>query len=197
MTTANKVTIARILLIPVFVGFAVHYGQTVREGNPVEWYRWAAVGMFLVISLGDGLDGYIARRFNQRSRLGMILDPLADKGLLLSALITLTVTPWQHGFPLWFLTLVIGRDAILIVSAFVIHYATGAVRIQPHWTGKVSTMLQMVALAWVMLNFPYPPVVLAIIIVAGIFTFVSAVVYFTDGIGQFQASGHGEPDPDI
>ena len=140
--------------------------------------------------------GFIARRYNQRSRLGVILDPVADKGLLLAAMITLTVSPWQHGFPLWFLTLVIGRDAILIVSAFVIHYATGAVRIRPHWTGKIATVLQMTALAWVMLAFPLPQVLLGIIIAAGIFTFVSAAVYFTDGIGQFHASGHGEPDSD-
>ncbi|MEM7385021.1 MAG: CDP-diacylglycerol--glycerol-3-phosphate 3-phosphatidyltransferase [Verrucomicrobiota bacterium] len=197
MTTANKITIARIFLIPVFVGLAIYYARSVKEGQPVEGWRWGAIAVFLVASLSDGLDGFIARKFNQRSRLGVILDPLADKGLLLAALITLTHSGWPNHFPLWFPILVIGRDVMLIAGALVLKHVVGDVRIQPHWTGKVATFLQMVSLSWVMLGLSLGPDNFfkdIVIFLAGAFTFVSGCVYFYDGIHQFHASGHGEAD---
>ncbi len=79
MTTANKITILRILLIPFFVVELIYY---VRTGN--EIHRLAAILCFAVAAICDGVDGYIARRYNQISELGKILDPLADKLLLVS-----------------------------------------------------------------------------------------------------------------
>ena len=117
MTTANKITIVRILLIPAFVTMAIYYGQSVQRGEPQEWQRYAAIIIFLVAAVSDGLDGYIARRYNQRSTLGVILDPIADKGLLLSGIITLSISNWSESnpelrqFPVWFPVLVITRDA--------------------------------------------------------------------------------------
>ncbi len=84
MTTANKITVVRILMIPIFVTLAIYYGQSIQEGSPQDWQRFAAIAVFLLAAVSDGLDGYVARRYNQRSSLGMILDPIADKGLLLS-----------------------------------------------------------------------------------------------------------------
>ena len=80
MTTANKVTILRILLIPFFVVELIYYLQT---GN--EIHRLLALLSFAVTAILDGVDGYIARRYNQKSELGAMLDPLADKMLLVSA----------------------------------------------------------------------------------------------------------------
>ena len=71
MTLANKVTIGRILLIPVFVVAVLYYQE-----SGVAWHRWLALGVFLTASLSDALDGWIARRFHQRSQLGAVLDPL-------------------------------------------------------------------------------------------------------------------------
>ena len=102
MTTANKITITRILMIPMFVMMAIYYGRGVEQKHPLEWQRWLAVFIFLLASASDGIDGYIARRFNQRSALGVVLDPIADKGLLLAAIITLSVSNWTYAFPLWF-----------------------------------------------------------------------------------------------
>ena len=196
LTTATKITIGRLLLIPVFVGFAVHYGQTVSEGQPVEMYRWLAVATFILASLSDALDGYIARNFNQQSRLGKILDPAADKGLMLAAVLTLTFSPWPGGLPLWLTTVIISRDVILILGALLLNHVAGHVRIQPHWTGKVATCFQMVLLAWVMLRFPEGILKQTILGIAGGFTLLSAVLYVTDGIHQAQASGHGEAESD-
>ena len=194
MTTANKITIVRIAMIPVFVLMAIYYGESVQRGDPVEWQRFAAIVIFLVAAASDGLDGYVARRYNQRSALGVILDPIADKGLLLSGIITLSITNWSvdpaYGkFPLWFPVLVITRDVVILVGSAVLHLLNGKVRVRPSWTGKVATVLQMVAIAWVMLQLRFIPL-FYIVVAAGVFTFVSGVIYVMDGIRQLQAEGH-------
>jgi cardiolipin synthase len=201
MTTANKITILRILMIPAFVTMAIYYGESIQRGTPLEWQRFAAIMIFLVASASDGLDGYVARRYNQRSSLGVILDPIADKGLLLSGIITLSISNWsqidpEYGrFPVWFPVLVITRDAFILVGAVVLHLLNGKVRVKPNWTGKVATVLQMIAIAWVMLQLHFIPL-LVIVICAGLFTFVSGVVYLLDGIRQLQAEGHAHASAD-
>lgn len=198
MTTANKITVARILMIPAFVTMAIYYGESVERGQPLEWQRFAAIVIFIVAAVSDGLDGYVARRYNQRSSLGIILDPIADKGLLLSGIITLSLTTWsevepENGqFPLWFAVLVISRDAILLVGTLVLYLLNGKVNVKPHWTGKVATVMQMVAIGWVMLQVGVIPL-LYVVIVAGAFTLISGFIYLTDGVRQLQAAGHAHP----
>jgi cardiolipin synthase len=195
MTTANKITIVRILMIPVFVTMAIYYGQSIQRGAPLEWQRFTAIVIFLVAAASDGLDGYVARRYKQRSALGAILDPIADKGLLLSAIITLSISNWSdidpdYGrFPAWFPVLVITRDAVILVGAGVLHLLNGKVHVKPRWTGKVATVLQMAAIAWVMLQLHFLPL-LYVVIAAGVFTFISGIVYVMDGVRQLQAEGH-------
>jgi cardiolipin synthase len=195
MTTANKITIVRILMIPVFVTMAIYYGQSIQRGAPLEWQRFTAIVIFLVAAASDGLDGYVARRYKQRSALGAILDPIADKGLLLSAIITLSISNWsdidpEYGrFPAWFPVLVITRDAVILVGAGVLHLLNGKVHVKPNWTGKVATVLQMAAIAWVMLQLHFLPL-LYVVIAAGVFTFISGIVYVMDGVRQLQAEGH-------
>src|SRR6187455_2958546 len=99
MTLANKITITRIFMIPLFVMMAIYYGRGVQRGQPQDWQRFAAILLFLGAAASDGLDGYIARRYNQRSALGVILDPIADKGLLLSGIITLSISNWSNVSP--------------------------------------------------------------------------------------------------
>src|SRR2546430_12363499 len=158
MTTANKITVIRILMIPVFVTLAIYYGESIQEGNPQDWMRFTAIAVFLVAAVSDGLDGYVARRYNQRSALGVILDPIADKGLLLSGIITLSISNWSQvnpnygKFPAWFPVLVITRDVVILVGAAVLQVLVGHVRVKPHMTGKIATVLQMVAIGWVMLQ---------------------------------------------
>jgi CDP-diacylglycerol--glycerol-3-phosphate 3-phosphatidyltransferase len=195
MTTANKITVVRILMIPVFVTMAIYYGQSIQRGAPLEWQRFTAIVIFLVAAASDGLDGYVARRYKQRSTLGAILDPIADKGLLLSAVITLSISNWsdidpEYGrFPAWFPVLVITRDAVILVGAGVLHLLNGKVHVKPSWTGKVATVLQMAAIAWVMLQLHFLPL-LYVVVAAGVFTFISGIVYVMDGVRQLQAEGH-------
>src|SRR5882757_3138740 len=105
MTTANRVTILRMLLIPFFVVEVLYYVK-----NGVEVHRLMALLTFAVAAICDGVDGYIARQYNQRSELGAILDPLADKLLLVSGIVVLSFD--QHRLetiPLWLTGTIIGR----------------------------------------------------------------------------------------
>jgi cardiolipin synthase len=195
MTTANKITVVRILMIPVFVTLAIYYGESIQEGKPQDWMRFTAVAVFLIAAISDGLDGYVARRYNQRSSLGMILDPIADKGLLLSGIITLSISNWSQvdpnygRFPTWFPVLVITRDVVILVGSAVLHILNGKVRVRPSWTGKVATVLQMAAIAWVMLQLHFLPL-LYVVVAAGLFTLVSGMIYVRDGVRQLSAEGH-------
>src|SRR5438874_6024421 len=116
-------------MIPVFVALAIYYGESVRRGDPQEWQRFAAIIIFLLAAASDGVDGYIARRYNQRSQLGVVLDPIADKGLLLAAIITLSFSKWSYEFPLWFPVLVITRDAVILVGSLVLPFLIGKVHV--------------------------------------------------------------------
>ena len=73
MTFASKITLTRIFMVPVFAVLAIYYGKSIEEGHPEEWLRWWALGVFITASASDGLDGWIARRFNQRSKFGAII----------------------------------------------------------------------------------------------------------------------------
>ena len=206
MTTANKITIARIMMIPVFVMMAIYYGRSVQRGEPLEWQRWTAIAVFIAAAASDGIDGYIARRFNQKSQLGMVLDPLADKGLLLSGIITLSVSNWAYEFPAWFPVLVVARDVVILAGTLTLHFLNGSVRVKPSWTGKTATAVQMVAIALCMLQWNWFEKSLAIggwtltvgtldlsVWLAGFFTLVSGFGYVVTGIAQLHAKGHGDP----
>jgi CDP-diacylglycerol--glycerol-3-phosphate 3-phosphatidyltransferase len=198
MTTANKITVVRILMIPAFVTMAIYYGESIKRSDPLEWQRFAAIIIFILAAVSDGLDGYVARRYNQRSKLGVYLDPIADKGLLLSGIITLSISNWSQSdpeygsFPVWFPVLVISRDAVILVGTMILYLLNGKVHVKPNWTGKIATVLQMIAIGWVMLQLRFIPL-LYVVVAAGVFTLISGIVYVTDGVRQLQAEGHAHP----
>lgn len=198
MTTANKITVVRILMIPAFVTMAIYYGESIKRGDPLEWQRYTAIIIFILAAVSDGLDGYVARRYNQRSALGVYLDPIADKGLLLSGIITLSISNWSESdpeygsFPVWFPVLVISRDAVILVGTMILYLLNGKVHVKPNWTGKVATVLQMIAIGWVMLQLRFVPL-LYVVAAASVFTLISGIVYVTEGVRQLQAEGHAHP----
>lgn len=183
MTTANKVTIFRILLIPFFVVEVLYY---VREGN--ELHRWLALGAFFFASICDGVDGYIARRYNQRSELGAMLDPLADKLLLVSSVVLLSLNnePYLTRLPLWFAGIVIGRDVLLLVGLVVMYWTMGKPVIRPRWVGKTATVLQMATVLWALLKFS-EHWLLWVAAAAAACTGTSGVLYIFDGVKQLNA----------
>jgi phosphatidylglycerophosphate synthase len=105
------------------------------------------------------------------------------------------VDPDYGKFPAWFPVLVITRDVVILVGSAVLQLLIGKVKVKPSWTGKVATVCQMCAIAWVMLQLRFLPL-LFVVIVAGIFTFISGVIYVLDGVRQLQAEGHAHATVD-
>jgi CDP-diacylglycerol--glycerol-3-phosphate 3-phosphatidyltransferase/cardiolipin synthase len=149
MTWATRITILRLILVPVFVTFIITYDESdPRE----EIWRYAAIGVFLVASISDAVDGYLARHWNQGSALGALLDPIADKLLLFAALVTLSLIPLGHlrPFPIWFPVIIISRDTLLLGGYAILRHFQISMEIRPHWTGKWSTVFTLLAIGAVL-----------------------------------------------
>lgn len=184
MTTANKVTILRILLIPFFVVEVLYYVQT-----GWETHRYAGLTCFALAAACDALDGFIARHFHQRSELGAVLDPLADKLLLVSATILLSFdhAPYLDRVPLWLTGTILGRDILLVTGLLVIHMTVGKAVVRPRWIGKVATVLQMSVVLWVLLKWPSSGLV-PLALAAALATGISGLLYIWDGVRQLSTS---------
>ena len=191
MTTANKITILRILLIPFFVVEVLYYGQ---NGNEV--HRLLAIVSFAVAAICDGVDGYVARRYNQRSELGAILDPLADKLLLVSGVVVLSFDhlPYLESVPLWLTGTIIGRDILILIGMLVIHLMVGKVKVRPRIIGKVATVLQMAVVLWIMLKWE-ESWLRALTLGTAICTGISGLLYVWDGSRQLSAHPSSSPGP--
>jgi cardiolipin synthase len=190
MTWATRITIFRIVLIPIFIGLMVAYGDTVQAGHPQESWRYGAIAVFIVASLSDALDGYLARHWNQRSALGALLDPIADKLLLLAVLITFGLVPPRY-FPLWFTVIILSRDAILLLGYFVLRHFRQNIEIKPHWSGKLSTFFVFIAIAAVL--FQAGPWIVRFCALGAFFALVATAIYVHKGLGMLHESGHTQP----
>ena len=193
MTTANKVTIVRILLIPVFIVQVLYYFK-----NGQEIHRVAGLLCFAVAAILDGVDGYIARRYNQKSELGAILDPLGDKLLLVSAVVLLSLHSPRNlnlfRIPLWVIATIISRDVILLLGLVVIQMTCGKATVRPRIIGKLATVLQMIMVLWILLKWderwmPFWT------ISAAVCTGISGLLYVWDGMRQLSASPTSLPHP--
>jgi cardiolipin synthase len=157
ITLPNVLTVIRMALIPVFVG-ALYYQRFV----------WA-LAVFIIAGVTDGLDGLFARRFNQYSQLGQILDPIADKLLLVTSFITLSmpsvvepsalVQPHARHLPVpfWVTAAVISRDVFIVVGAATINVVTGFRGFRPSWLGKANTTVQIVSVVLILAAASFPP----------------------------------------
>lgn len=193
MTTANKITILRILLIPFFVVEVLYYVQT---GNEV--HRLLAILSFAVAAILDGVDGYVARHYHQWSELGTVLDPLADKLLLVSAIVVLSFDHAAHfgQIPLWLTGIVIGRDVLLGIGAVVVRSVVGKITVRTRLTGKLATVFQMLVVSWILLrwDFAFHGYLLKVwIIGAGLFTAASGLFYVWDGTRQLGTHPSSSP----
>jgi cardiolipin synthase len=152
VTVPNLLTVFRMVLIPVFVSL-LFYQRFVL-----------ALIVFILAGITDGLDGLLARRFNQKSQLGTILDPIADKLMLVTSFIVLSMKavfpqplPPHLPVPFWVTVAVISRDVFILVGAAAINIVTGFRGFRPSWLGKVNTTVQIVAIALIMVaaSIPY------------------------------------------
>lgn len=133
LNTANQLTILRIIFIPVFI-ILLTYG-----------WNGMALMIFIAAGLTDILDGIIARRFGQKTSVGTVLDPLADKLLMVTSIVLLSLP--QMGFPnmlpRWLTILLISRDALMMLVALIIVLMVGWRFFKPSIYGKASTVLQV------------------------------------------------------
>jgi CDP-diacylglycerol--glycerol-3-phosphate 3-phosphatidyltransferase len=191
MTTANKISIFRILLVPVFVVEVLYYAE---DGDEV--HRLAAVLCFAIAAISDGVDGYIARRYNQRSELGAILDPLGDKLLLVAGIVLLSLNNAPHlpRLPLWLVVTVVSRDAIILIGLLIIKHVCDKVIVRPALVGKAATVLLMACILWALLKWP-AGWLRWICLAAAACTAASMVVYLVDGVRQLSASPSSAASP--
>lgn len=170
LTLANQLTLFRIALVPAFV-ILVLYGRT----------GWALV-TFLIAGLTDLLDGLIARRAGQKTTLGAWLDPMADKLLLVSAFVVLTVpdSGLRVRLPLWLTILVISRDLAIVLTVAVVNLAIGRRTFAPSLLGKAATAVYIATcLAVLVANFlgGGEALVTAFVMAAAAITILSALHY--------------------
>lgn len=176
LTFANKVTVGRILMIPFFIVTILYYSPQ------REYLRQITLGLFLVAVLTDIIDGYIARTRQQKTKAGAMLDPLADKLLLISAFVCLYRIGPLLGpvrFPLWFVLSIISRDIILLVGSMLIFLVHGDLNIDPSKWGKATTFLQILCIFGILLQWRVSPFIWY---VAFILTIISAIGYIRSGI---------------
>ncbi len=143
LTVPNLLTFLRMALIPVFASL-LFYGNT----------GWALI-VFVIAGISDGVDGFVARRFKQESELGTIIDPIADKLLMTTAFVILTLPNIIAGVkhlpvPFWVTAAVIGRDVLIITVAGAIALMTNFRGFKPSWLGKLSTTVQVLAVTLVL-----------------------------------------------
>lgn len=176
LSFANKITVGRILAVPFFIVSALYYMPE------REWLRYAALGIFLFAVISDVIDGYIARTRNQKTTAGAILDPLADKILLISAfLCSLKMGVYFESvrLPMWLVLAVISRDIILIIGAMIIHLVRGELHVDPTRWGKATTFFQVVCVLGFLLQWEFSIWVWP---VTCVLTIISGVGYIKEGI---------------
>src|SRR6478672_13809582 len=145
LTIPNILTFFRMALVPVFT-MQMIYGHE----------AWALI-IFVIAGLSDGVDGFLARRFKQESELGTIIDPIADKLLMTTAFIILSIPnvlpPVRHlPVPFWVTITVIGRDVLILAVAGAVNVITGFRGFRPSWLGKFSTLVQVVAVGLILFS---------------------------------------------
>jgi len=175
MNWANRLTILRIILVPVFIGTVLY--------NKLN----LALLIFIAATITDALDGYIARARHEKTKFGTIMDPIADKMLLGSAFVSFSlvkILPAYLQMPIYVPVVIIARDVIILLGVIAIYLLTGKLDVKPTILGKVTTFFQMITIILVLLCFVYSNWIWNI---TAILTVVSGLDYIR--IGSRQING--------
>ncbi len=170
MTLPNVISFIRLLLVPVFLWL--------RATDQPEW----ALGVFIVAAVSDVIDGLLARLLDQRSKLGGIIDPLADKLLIFAALISLV---WEGQLPLWLLGLILARDVPMALGFLWVRHKQREIPAEPSRIGKYATfaLVTTVVLALASASPRAPQAVIGWVwaagFVAGLCVWVSTLQYWS------------------
>lgn len=187
-------TMLRLLLLPVFL-----WALLIGSNQPTRSYWHMAVGVYVLMAVTDKLDGYLARRLGQTSRLGAILDPVADKLLIACSVMLLSlefVAPRHFRIPAWVVATIYGKDLIIAIGTIALLSVVGTVRIAPRPLGKACTVLEL-AMVFAVLLAPdekarwMPAWLVLVRILWWVVTIVAALAcadYVIQGLRQFTAS---------
>jgi cardiolipin synthase len=185
LTIPNLITILRLVLVPAVVLAMLQ----------ARW-DWAFSG-FLIAGISDGVDGFIARRFNQQSMLGAYLDPMADKLLLVSVFVVLG---FIGQLPLWLVVTMVSRDALIVCAVVLSSVMAHPVEMKPLFVSKANTAIQIVLAAVVLgelaLAVHLDPLRPALILLSGVLTVASAAAYLVAWLRHMSGYGEGS-NPDI
>lgn len=153
MTRANYVTITRFLIAVLFA-WVWYVGQ--KENSLI--FLQLAVGIFILGVFSDVLDGFLARYYNERSLLGTVLDPLADKIFVLSGvfMVAFFSKGLDFALPLWFLFLFLARDFFVTMGIFWVYFATKRIEMHICKTGRAASVMQMVLLLLILMQIFFP-----------------------------------------
>src|SRR3989337_3527384 len=166
MNIPNTLTIFRILLVPVFIIFLINNNL------------WMALMIFILAGITDGLDGLIARVLNQRTLIGAYLDPIADKFLLISAYLALTI---KNMLPAWLSVIVITRDIIILSGIALLFLMAKKFVIRPSLLSKATTVSQILAIIAVLSDIENYYLI-QIVVVTAMLTIGSCFQYIYRGI---------------
>jgi cardiolipin synthase len=175
MNIPNLLTLLRILLVPVMVILLI------------QGLFFKALIVFVLAALSDALDGFLARVLHQQTVLGSYLDPIADKALLASSFITLSVL---HVIPGWLTVLVISRDFIILLGILVLSIMSVSVQIRPVFISKITTALQLITVLMALTARCLPGVfnsvwLLPLYWLTALFTVMSGLTYIARGLTLF------------
>ncbi|MDD5731117.1 MAG: CDP-alcohol phosphatidyltransferase family protein [Candidatus Omnitrophica bacterium] len=180
MNIANKISIFRILTVPFFISTLIYYSPE------KDFLRFIALAIFTLGVISDAIDGYIARKAKQMSKAGLVLDPLGDKLLLMSAFIILSpLSKLTIQFPLWLTVIVISRDMIILMGAIVIFIVKQDINVASTRWGKLTTTFQMAAVISVLLQISFSFIFWS---AAAFFTVISGVDYVMRGFKVLYAA---------
>jgi cardiolipin synthase (CMP-forming) len=177
-TTANQLTVLRIVFVPVFIILLVYH--------EVGW----AFGTFVLAGITDVLDGVIARRFGQKTSIGSVLDPLADKLLMTSSILILSLPQMEfhNTIPRWLMIIIIFRDVFILLVSLIIVLMVGWRTFTPSPYGKTSTVMQVLTVLAVLYtnwrNWPLPELNI-LFYVTGLMTAFSGIHYLVRGLRQW------------
>ena len=154
LSWANRITILRILLIAPFVSCMLQINDAEMSERIRHVIRYSAVAIFFLMAISDCLDGYLARKNGQTTKLGTFLDPTADKLLITSA--SLLLASYHAGvagfiLPPTVVVLIIGKDLLIFLGFLIVYFLTGKVHVVPVFAGKASTALQLSMVAAILI----------------------------------------------
>ncbi len=181
MTIPNVITILRLLLVPVVI-WALLDGQV-----------GVALGAFVLAGVSDGVDGFIARHFNQRSRLGAYLDPIADKLLLVSVFVMLG---FKGELPAWLVIAAVSRDGLIVLAVILSTVMGHPVEVKPLMVSKANTAVQILLAAIVLADLAFglglDGVRWAVALLSGVLTVASTAAYLLSWLTHM--GGYAETD---